>query len=89
MRRGYTSATSRKGALLRHMPCRVTASFQTSATSALRGPVRSAIARALQRSRGQPRFRRKIALTVSNRHFRMGPSPRFEPCPFRLISPDS
>jgi len=40
----YAIAASWKGALLRHMACRVTASFRASATLALRGPVLSAIA---------------------------------------------
>ena len=42
----YGIATSRKGVLVRHMACSMTASFRARATLALRGPVLSAIARA-------------------------------------------
>lgn len=39
----YAIAASRKGVLLCHMACNVTASFRASATLALRGPVLAAI----------------------------------------------
>ena len=61
----YAIFTSRKGVLVRHMACSVTASFRASATLALRGPVLPAIVLAQQRSRVSPSFRQKIAFAAS------------------------
>lgn len=85
----YAITTSRKGVLVRHMACKVTASFRANATLALRGKVLSAIALAQSRSRGPPRFRQEMAFAASNGHFLMNPSHRLDTRPFRLISPDS
>ena len=62
----YAITTSRKGVLVRHMACRVTANFRASATLALRGPVLSAIAFAQSRSRGPPKFRQKMAFAAQH-----------------------
>ena len=75
----YVIAASRKGVLVRHMACSVTASFRASATLALRGPVLSAIALAQLRSCVSPRFRQKIAFAASYRHFRVNRSPVWTP----------
>jgi len=61
----YAIAISRKGVPERHMACRITASFRASATLALRGPVRLAMALAQARKRKPPSFRQRIALAAS------------------------
>lgn len=83
----YAIAGSRKGVLVRHIACNVTASFRARATLAFRVPVLSAIALDQLRKRGPPRSRQTIAFAASNRHFRVNLSPRFEMRPFRLHPP--
>ena len=51
---GQAGTSSRNGVPVRHIACRITASFRARATLALRGPVRSAIARAQSRRRDPP-----------------------------------
>ena len=62
---GQVGISSRNGVPVRHIACRITASFRARATLAFRGPVRSAIARAQSRRRDPPSLRVMMAFAAS------------------------
>ncbi len=82
------TGSQRNGSPDRHTLCRITDSFRASATRALPGPARSAIARA-QSFRCSARFTRwRITMAASYMSVRAKASPHPEMRPLRSISPD-